>query len=1007
LEALGILLAAAVMMGTAPKARAQAVSEQFHATASAVFTWDGSNKQSVIELDGPVTIELDQATMSADRAFVWLDSKTGVSGTEETASIALVGHAVLHQAALNAVRSGDQFVVTAVIRGRISVTAPSQEFSDKSKTDAYVQAVALRDQTAAAPTGPAGSEATAPPAQPLAPGGAGPIIAAPAPAGSGDENPAAQLPGYQANPHVALPPNRKLSQTRPATMPASPIYYKYGSLATARDNDNHYLVVLGGGIQIYQRRSNGEFLELRAQQAVLFTTVTVMANANALEAPPDLGNDIVAAYLSGDVQIETTSPGPLKPEQRLAADQVYYEFTTDRAVLTNAVLHSLDVKRQIPIIIRATTLRQLSEDEFTADHASMTTSSFATPSYAINSDKVYIHQVDTGDPYIGWQTHYTASNDVLTMWGVPVFYWPWASGVLDQTPYPLRNIEVGSTNQYGFGVTTTWGIFESAGQPPPRGLDSTFSLDYFGNGGGALGLGADYNGGLVDSRTRLPWDFFGDFKGIVMDDTGVDKLGGARTDVTPPRDIRGRVLWDHEQFYADNWELQARVGYASDATFLPEWYPDEFNNDPPENATIYLKHQTGTEAYTFLGSVDTTTFVTSADQMQEQFDVEQVPEVTYHRIGDSFGDDQFTFYSDSSLGALRFAQSHASLAQQGFSPGLSPGLPDAGMTGLAHGINYRGDTREEIDDPIDLGPVRAMPYVMGRYTGYSDSPTGSEPQRVLGGVGVKLVTDFWKVDPNVESDLFDLHELRHVIEPQLDLYTSAENVSPDEVLIYQPNVDQLPAISAASLNLHQAWQTQRGGPGHWQSVDVFTLDIQADAFSHKPPNSALAPDNFRTLYFSSDPEASIPRDGVNADAAWRISDTTAILSDADWNYDRQELATAAVGFAVQRDPRVSYYLGLRYVDPLDSDIGTAMINYQITQEYSVSIGQNYDFDQSRNVSSSITIVRRLDRLIMTLSLFTNSINGQSGFQFNIIPEGLAQHGQSAGQIVNNGFGPHP
>jgi lipopolysaccharide assembly outer membrane protein LptD (OstA) len=806
-----------------------------------------------------------------------------------------------------------------------------------------------------------------------------------------------------------MPPKRGVTpQTRPTTLATAHIRYNTPPyLVAERDENGHYIVILGGGVQIIQQRGNGDYVELRAQQAVLFTTVTAPADLQAGASDPHIQDDIVAVYLQGDVQIETTSPDPTKPEQRLSADQVYYEFATDRAILTNAVFHSMDVKRQVPIIIRADMLRQLSTGEFNAEHATMTTSSFATPSYSISADKVYIRQVDTGDPYVGWQTEYIANNDVLKFWGLPVFYTPYASGVLDNTGYPLRDIEIGSTSQYGFGVATTWGIFETAGVQPPRGLDATFAIDYFANRGEALGLGADYDGGLVDSRTKQPWDFFGDFKSIIMTDNGTDTLGGARTDVTPPTDIRGRVLWDHEQFYPDNWELQARLGYASDATFLPEWYPDEFNDDLPENASIYLKHQSGSEAYTFLGEISTTPFVTTADQMQEQFDVERLPEVTYHRIGDSFDDDQLTFYSDTSLDALRMAKSHASLADQGFQPGLSPGLPDAGTTGLVDGINYRADSREEVDDPINLGPLRAMPYVVGRYTGYSDSPTDSEPQRVLGAAGIRFVTDFWKVDPTVESDLLDLHELRHIIEPEVDLYTSAENVSPDDVTIYEQNVDELPAISAASFDLRQEWQTQRGGPGHWQSVDAFTLDLQADFFSHKPPNSALTPDNFRTLYFASDPEASIPRDGFVANAGWRISDTTAILSDADWNYDRSELATAAVGFAVQRDPRVSYYLGVRYVDPLNSNIGSALISYQLTEQYSVALNQNYDFDQSRNVSSAVTIIRHLDRLIASLSIYTNSINGQSGFEFNIIPEGLDQKGQSASQVLTNTFGPHP
>ena len=42
---------------------------------------------------------------------------------------------------------------------------------------------------------------------------------------------------------------------------------------------------------------------------------------------------------------------------------------------------------------------------------------------------------------------------------------------------------------------------------------------------------------------------------------------------------------------------------------------------------------------------------------------------------------------------------------------------------------HRADLREELDFPFSLGQFRLMPYVVGRYTGYSDSPGGGSKNR--------------------------------------------------------------------------------------------------------------------------------------------------------------------------------------------------------------------------------------------------------------------------------------
>jgi hypothetical protein len=163
----------------------------------------------------------------------------------------------------------------------------------------------------------------------------------------------------------------------------------------------------------------------------------------------------------------------------------------------------------------------------------------------------------------------------------------------------------------------------------------------------------------------------------------------------------------------------------------------------------------------------------------------------------------------------------------------------------------------------------------------------------------------------------------------VNLFTSAQTRDRNDLFIYDEEIDAINDVSAFQVALHQRWQTKRGGPGRFRSVDVFTLNIEGNFFLNQPDDASLAPTGFRGLFFASLPEASIPRNSVNADAMWRISDTTVVLADAQYNLDQYELATTSIGLAVQRDPRLNYFVGTRYIGQINSTIATISANYEL------------------------------------------------------------------------------
>jgi lipopolysaccharide assembly outer membrane protein LptD (OstA) len=918
-------------------------------TASKAATWN-DGPTNVLQLEGPVSIDLDRTRLTADNAVLWITPARDAVLGEQRCEIALIGQASLTQAE-GVTRTGETLFVTAAVRGTIRVTANDRVVRNRSDSDLYKRAVTFRPVEPVPSTQPA-------------------------------DNWLIQRPW--------LTPQSPTTQPAAATQPVphAPVAFSADNVEGVKTPEGLIAFILSGNVKMFQRRPNDEFLELQADRAVIFTTLHSLREAEKSQQIHSAEDAVSGAYLEGDVRLVHTPRPGRGSDQRLTGNRVFYDFTTDRAILTQAVVHTFDPKANLPLIVRAQTVRQLSEGEFTAEHAQLTTSSFAKPSYSIGLDKAYIRQIETGDPQVGTYSEFSGQSATFQVYDVPVFYWPYLSGELTQRGAAFRNASISSGSRFGTSLVTQWGLFESLGKIPPKNTDITYQLDYFGKRGPAVGLDGKYTGGSVTDTFHDPWSFNGDFGAFFVHDTGTDDLGRRRDDVTPPTEERGRIDLRHQHILPDDWQLQLTLGYSSDPTFLEEWFPNQYYNDPPQQTSLYLKRQRETEALTFLVSKQFNNFVTAFNNEQEQAEVERLPEFGYHRLGDGILGDSLTFFSQNTFGGLDFRRSRYSLEEQGFFGSQSPGLPSFGTTGQPGFVVFRGDFRQELDYPFSAGRFRVVPYVVGRYSVYSNSPESEAKNRVFAAAGVRVTTAFWKVDDTVQNDLLDLHRLRHVVEPELNLFTSAENLNRTKVFQFDEPIDQINDITGAQLALHQRWQTKRGDAERWRSVDAFTLNLEGNFFTHKPNDVLMDPTKFRGLFFNSMPEASIPRNSFNTDATWRVSDTTTVLGDAEYNLDKTKLATASIGLAVQRGERLSYFLGQRYIEPLDSNILTGAISYQLTTKYTAAFRQSFDFGQSHSVDTQFTLIRHFDRFFVEITFRYDEVGSESGFLFNVIPEGL-------------------
>ena len=172
---LALLILAAAITSRA-FGQAQPPTETFKITAEVASTWDAGISH-VVQLTGGVSIQTDDATMSAQSAVIWLSPVPGELRGQQRAEIALIGDAKLQHA--QASRSGGRLFVTALLRGQPQLSVQRSAIEDASNSDLYRAADELRRGAATLTSGqlpaqwilePPGTQPTTTPAsQPAVP----------------------------------------------------------------------------------------------------------------------------------------------------------------------------------------------------------------------------------------------------------------------------------------------------------------------------------------------------------------------------------------------------------------------------------------------------------------------------------------------------------------------------------------------------------------------------------------------------------------------------------------------------------------------------------------------------------------------------------------------------------------------------------------------------------------------------------------------------------------------
>ena len=764
--------------------------------------------------------------------------------------------------------------------------------------------------------------------------------------------------------------------------PAS-INFHFDSFSSTVRGSRRYTIAHGN---VYLSRGavdSQEFIELTGQTAVLISEKRPVRQVNVpwalktagvatdLPGPKGVPETLTGIYLEGDVVIR-------RGEQMMRSPAAYYDLGSDRALIIDPVFRTVQPRRDIPIYIRADEARVLSIRQWWFKKARFTTSDFFSPSYHIAASEAYVMDTTPYDELgvrLGEQSiRASYKHATFNINSIPILYSPYGKTDFEQGHTALRNITVGRQgNDFGMGIETDWHLFRMLGLIKPEGFSGRVEMDLY-ERGFMKGVTLDYERPTFSGYSR---GFY------VSDQEHKDDFGNNRKDIDAPED-RARILIRHKQFMPKDWQLQLELSYICDRNFLEQFFPSEFFAGKDQETLAYARKQKDNWAFTSLLKYRLNRFDTQ---------IESLPEFGLFLVGEPIAADQLTFFSETNIGLLRAR----------FDNALK--VSDSDYFPVVH-------SRHEIDWPVKLGPINVTPYATGRLNYFfEDKNFDGSNCRQYGQLGIRVNTHIWRIDNSVQSRIWDLNKIKHIVTPEVIGFIADEVISKEkgmvgprdggELNMYTQDKDQL---SGVAVGIHQRWQTKRGPLGAEEIVDWLRWDVDAAWFFNKndkfvnQKTGKFSPSDGR--FFFSRPENSIPRDHIRTEVIMALSDSTSFMADANYDLHTDSVRRVNAGLSVVRDPRFRYYLGARYIKQGDSLATTLGLKYKISRKYTLDLFEQYDmkFDGGQNSATSATLTRKMERWYASFSLSYSAADEEISFFVTIWPQGIPEVRIGSGRL---------
>jgi len=779
---------------------------------------------------------------------------------------------------------------------------------------------------------------------------------------------------------------------------------------------NERVIVVTGGVNLLMDglQNDGQ-IDILADKLVIWTRGTANPQPGAETVEDD---DIpLEVYMEGNVVFR-------EDDRVMYAERMFFDV-----MQKNGTVISAEVLTPAPgygglLRMKAELIRIRGGNEIYARSGYFTSSRFARPGYRVQSHEIFVEDEkrpltdpqtgapmrdpETGEPLFDHDQTLTAKHNVMFLGPVPVFYWPRFSTNLDEPSTLLVGAFFQQDKIFGYWSEVELDANQLLGiKSPPKGTDWTFTLSDLSKRG--------FGGGTWFKLDRqemfgIPGHVYGLLDVWGLHDKGLDNLGRTRSSVSPENSItpglRGRVLGTFLWDLPNRLKLTGELGIQSDRNFLEQYYEAEYDLRKDESTDLQLKQINDNRAWSVNTDVRINPFVT---------DTNWLPRGDHYMLGQSLLGDRLTYYEHSSGG---YGQNMITDL-----PTNPEDLANFQLLPWEKFGNHQGSrftTKHEIDAPFDLGPFKLTPHVGGELDHWDQNLAGDSTNRAWGQVGIRGSIPFWNANPNIESELFNVHGIAHKMVFSADASVARTNVNLATLPLYDPlddNAQELwrrrfatftygatptgttpiqfdprfyalragiqdsvttpvPEVegnmAAVRMGLNQRWQTKRGPPGKRRIIDWIVLDMNAVYFPN--PNR----DNFGATFGL-----------VNYDFRWHVGDRVTITSDSIIDFFNQGQRTLNIGATLQRSPRVNWYIGYNSMNgPFTYDSVTLSHSYQMSPKWLYNSSTSFALQQPSNVGETFGVSRIGEAFIMNVSFYVDSNKNNYGFNYMLAPRFL-------------------
>ncbi|MDB2687530.1 organic solvent tolerance protein OstA, partial [Mariniblastus sp.] len=719
-------------------------------------------------------------------------------------------------------------------------------------------------------------------------------------------------------------------------------------------------------------------------------------------------------YLEGDVVF---SKGP----RVINAQRMFYDVESQQGTILKADMRANVSGINGPVRVKADVVQQLGENNIQAYGAAVTTSRIGKPRYWIQSEAISLSekQVAPSTPVFDPNTGVAATNlsqglsnfqrdapstdftlsgqrNRVYVGGVPVFAWPRFQTTLSDPTLYLESFSLNNDNIFGTQVRTGFDLNQILGIESP-GTRWIGHIDYLSERGLALGTEYSYQ---RDELFGIPGRVRGGYESWYINDDGTDNLGLDRPALIPEEDTRGRTILQHRHDFAPGYQLRAELGFISDRNFLEQFYEREWDTYKDATTGFWLERNVGTNSFNLTGDLQINDFFAQTSGINyNQF-----------KLGQPIFNNRAIWHANAHAGYQRLRQADAPEDPVDAAK-FDPLAWEADVDGFTAG------TRQEIDFPMQIGPAKVVPYLLGDVSYWQEALDGSDLARAYGQVGVRASVPMWRVDPSIKSLLWNVDGLAHKVSFDVDAFFSEATQDLDELPLYNQLDDDSQEhfrrrfafdtfnispggdtplqfderyfalrsgmqsnITAASseiaddlmlvkLGVRQKWQTKRGLPGQQRIIDWITLDTQATLF----PRANR--DNFGSDFGMFD-----------YDFRWYVGDRLSFVSDGYFDFFSQGLRTASFGANIGRPGNGNAYVGFRTIEgPISSNILSASMSYRMSDKWGVKAGGQVDFGETGTIGQTLSLIYIGESFLWQFGFNYDRSRDNFGFRFGFEP----------------------